>query len=94
MAGVQADLDRWNTGNDADYTTTVRVAITKVAWDVLVENPNTVNHSARAVFANKVLNSVNGIASKVALILASKDILATNIESTLATQWDNITGLL
>ena len=94
MAGVQADLDRWNNGNDADYITTVRVNLVKISWDVLIENPATNNHAARATFAAKVINHTNEIATKLAIILAAKDVAAANILTSITNQWDNITGLL
>lgn len=94
MPGVQADIDRWNAGNNSEYVTTVRVNLVKIAWDVLTENNGINNHVNRVVFAEKVVNGLNVIASKVALILTAKDIAAVDIETTLAAQWDNITGLL
>lgn len=92
--GIKEDLDKWNNGNDSDYVTTVRINLIQMAWNVLIEDINTPNHVERAIFANKVLNHINDIANKLALILATNDIAATDIFSIFKTYWNSLTGLL
>lgn len=52
--------------NDARFRLRVKSALALIAWQVLNEDPGTVGHSTRTVYARSVLANLDGAASSVA----------------------------
>jgi hypothetical protein len=60
-ADTQQDL-----ANRSHFWARVQNALTKVAWEVLQEDPATVHHVERAQYANRVLANPGGTAQQLA----------------------------
>ena len=66
---------------DADFRDRIKSALLTIAAQVLGEDPATVNHGARVIYANKVLNAAAGESALVAPFLVMRPNVFTFVTS-------------